>query len=535
MRVPDLAKVVFASVLLVAPATAKEEASFRYITFRADSGQPEVQIITADRWKGWRPGARLDYLRKFWSATTRGASRRNIGHAACFTGVAQEIRDSFFTQGDPNVVLGQAGAVSVTASQDGVMLGIQFASRLKNEPKREYHFRMVHCEQSGKAPVYGEGGQEVARAVQSGAFSPPPVVTADRETPFSMNDRVEKGRMPPGLKPFVLKADYEAAAQVSETLPWKGKTFNLRDAADAQALAVMLQKYFYEGMTPVGAPNDKMFIAQNNRATYWCHMPWQQLGESGREAIHGLTAERNLFRSDVYPVAPVDSRSALGSDWGVGYYNSIGCRTIGDVFGSRRNPRPAPDWTRAVPYGDGTISVKILFTTATFDAVKNAFAWQANVYKPEEKPRRSVQTVRHIQMDIGVKASELNPNPFTNNWLMLTYYYDESYTNDLGIPGLPAGLTHMRPVGVQFGYSQAETVLLPGAKTNQQNGLLNGPADNPKSSCLSCHAQAGMPQDQVPMAPGITSNEQWETFRSTSLDFSQQMRLAKDNFETTRK
>jgi len=263
-------------------------------------------------------------------------------------------------------------------------------------------------------------------------------------------------------------------------------------------------------------------------------MAWQQLGESGREAIHGLTAERNLLRSDVYPVAPVDPRSALGSDWGVGYYNSIGCRTIGDVFGSRRNPKPAPDWTRASPYGDGTISVKILFTTANFDSIKNAFAWQAHVYKPEEKPRRSVQTVRHIQMDIGVKANGLNPNPFTNNWLMLTYYYDESYTNDLGIPGLPAGLTHMRPVGVQSGYSQAETVLLPGAKTNQQDGLLNGPADNPKSSCLSCHAQSGMPVDQVPMAPGITSNEQWETFKNTSLDFSQQMRLAKDNVETTK-
>jgi hypothetical protein len=533
MSVRGLAPVVFASILLVAPATAKEEASFRYITFRA--GQPEVQTITADRWKAWPPGARLDYLRKFWSAATRSVSRRSIVHAACFTGMAQEIRDSFFTQGDPSVILGQAGLISVTASQDGVMLGIRFATQLKNEPKRDYHFRLVHCEQSGKAPVYGDGGLEVATPVPPSPSSRPPAVAADRETPFSINDRVEKGQMPPGLQPFVLKADYEAAARATDTLPWKGPRLDLREARDAQTLAVMLQKYFYEGMTPTGAPNDRMFIAQNNKTTYWCHMPWQQLGEPGREAIHGLTAERNLFRSAVYPVDPVDSKNALGSDWGIGYYNAIGCRTIGDVFGSRRTPRPVPDWTRAIPYGDGTISVKILFTTADFDAIKNAFVWRAHVYKPEEKPRRSVQTVRHLQMDIAVKSSELNPNPFTNNWLMLTYYYDESYTNDLGIGGLPIGLTHMRPVGVQFGYSPAETVLLPGAKTNQQNGLLNGPADNPKSSCLSCHAQAGMPQDQVPMAPGITSNEQWETFKGASLDFSQQMRLARDNYETTKK
>jgi hypothetical protein len=37
------------SALLVAPATAREEASFRYITFRADTGQPEAQAITANR------------------------------------------------------------------------------------------------------------------------------------------------------------------------------------------------------------------------------------------------------------------------------------------------------------------------------------------------------------------------------------------------------------------------------------------------------------------------------------------------------
>jgi hypothetical protein len=60
----------------------------------------------------------------------------------------------------------------------------------------------------------------------------------------------------------------------------------------------------------------------------------------------------------------------------------------------------------------------------------------------------------------------------------------------------------MRPVGVQFGFEPEESLIFKGAKTNYmengvfisrgENALLNGPADNPYSSCLGCHGAAGL-------------------------------------------
>ena len=55
------------------------------------------------------------------------------------------------------------------------------------------------------------------------------------------------------------------------------------------------------------------------------------------------------------------------------------------------------------------------------------------------------------------------------------------------------------------------------------------PADNPVSSCLSCHGAAGL---NVKIPPGILSNEEYtEKLTSDSLDFNMQIDLAKKYYE----
>jgi hypothetical protein len=80
-------------------------------------------------------------------------------------------------------------------------------------------------------------------------------------------------------------------------------------------------------------------------------------------------------------------------------------------------------------------------------------------------------------------------------------------------------------------------MIFAGSKTNSANNvyyganprLMNGPADNPKASCLSCHGAAGT---TIKMVPGVKDFNEYMRVKSTGLDFSQQLALAKRNHET---
>jgi hypothetical protein len=283
-----------------------------------------------------------------------------------------------------------------------------------------------------------------------------------------------------------------------------------------------IQQYVYENMVNQSPNPDMNFIADRNTKRYWCHMPWLNVGPAGREAIHGLTNERPLAPSSIY------QNPTSGSDWGVAYYNAVACRSIGAVFGSANAPKPQPDWSR-VEFRDGSLAAKILFTTANFPDLEGAFTWKANVSEPNSNFRQ-ISTVRHIQMDIAVRDSSLRGVRHGNNdWLMATYYFDKKYESPLKIEHLPPGFAKMRPMGIQVGFGQKDSFIAPGAQTNQVEGRLNGPADNPKSSCLSCHGTAGT---KTAMVPGFMSDDEWKANNQGNLDFSQQFALAKRNIET---
>lgn len=528
---------------------AAEEPKLVYITYDAD-GTLKRDDISAARWLGlqggFSEGGREDFLAKFYSANTRGVSLKGIRHATCFEGSAQDIKASFFNENDSrgkirNIV---GNHVRVSTSEDGKMLGISFEHAKKTG---RYHFRMTSCDfgKSGYSdslkkisPIKDAQGKEVT--MESIPNAPKRNIASEQSNAygFKMEDTAPAT---PGLPTFELRADYDKAFSTDNDRPWKD--MNLLDEKQRIQFSLMLQKYFYEGMANQDAKNINMnFIAAKNKKRYWCHTPWMHVGISGREAIHGLTKELDLKPSKTNPVY---ANATPGSDWGVAYLNAPGCRTLQKVFGTISQPLSEPDFKNVV-FEQGTVIVKILFTTANFPSIKDAYTWKAHTSEPG-LVERSIRDVRHIQMDITVKDASLGGSKATlGNTVMTGYYYDPDYSFDKDlkpivgeenplkkIPRLPKSLLKMRPMGVQIGFdnpASGDTVIFPGAYSNGSGGRLNGPADNPKTSCLGCHGAAGTGQKMV---PGFLSAKMFEPFQDKiTLDFNQQLAVAKDNYAT---
>jgi hypothetical protein len=515
----------------------KENAYLAYYTYDPDSHQETVEVFTPARWRRISDGGRADYLTKMYFANTRQFSNRQLRHQACFLGSAEEVVSTFFTMGDRGLSFDDLKLQRLSFSTDELMVGIQFT-----DGNTDRHFRITACRASGKGELFNYEKllaqvEQIERS-QPGARDPgsvTPHLALERSAAavanadgFKENDAVQKNSQ--NLPDFELRADYENAFPAD--MPWREAELDISKPNDAQKLALILQQYAYEEMANRNDSPDQNFIPKRNTKRFWCHMPWLNQGANGREGVHGLTQERNLQPSkDIWPDAP------LGGDWGVAFFNSVGCAAIQAVFGSKTHPLKQPRWEFA-NFKDGAVVYKILFTTAVdFKPIKNAFTWQANVNLPHETDR-TIRPMKHIQMDIGIKDRQLKgllsdaSGPLANGWAMLTYYYDESYESPLPASlNLPEGLRHMRPMGIQTGFDEAGTMLFPGSRTNQVRNMLNGPADNPKSSCMGCHATAGTMQ---PMAPGVTTTKEWRDHVESGLamDFGQQFALAKRNYET---
>jgi len=543
----------------------------RYVIL-GQKGKELAQAISdsfsVERWQKLQEGGRLSYLNKFFFANTRSQSNRGNQIVACFLGASPDIVSQFFNQDVGANRIKDLSAIEISLSADGLMMG--FDVTYDEGPfKGERHFRMEHCSQSGKAALLPENllkqddklvtkyhkekmnsGRNVATVDQNGQENVRtlPPKSANAADGFKIFDAVSQssGNSEQNLPTFKIRGDFSTAKNSTdfETRPWKG--MNLQDPIEAQKFSVLMLAYFYSGMATQDSRNvNNNFIAANDTQHYWCHMPWLNQGNAQREAIHGMTMERPLQKSDIYPLA------TRGADWGIGFYNAQGCKTMNEIFGSVEAPKEVPNWSKGVLWEDGTVSVKTLYTTAKFKALKGSFIWQANVAGPNES-ERSVQDVSMIQIDIAVKDSTLKGvNPAINNWMMTSYYYDADYdmqkhAADLGyastinpliekIPSKMRAILKMRPIGVQTGFGEPSTgqsLIFAGSKTHQEKGRLNGPADNPKSSCMGCHATAGT---GMPMAPGLETNEALSGFIKNPkrfMDYSQQLALAKRNFET---
>lgn len=528
-----------------APAAIQDDAArLVYVTYGKD-GKANREEITAARWLGqnggFSAGGREDYLLKIYYSNTRETSLKGLRHASCFFGDAATVAKEFFPAGNAAAEIRnlRSAVPEVKASSDGRMLGVAF----DHNAKGRVSFRLAHCE-SGKSTISDSiisnwaEGKPSKKVSGMKATKKRTVAGNQRDDGFQIFDDTPFSE---DLPLFKLRADYDKAPQRPDAKPWAG--LDLKDPKQALKFTLLVQKYFYENMANQNPRNANYnFIAQNNKNRFWCHMPWMHVGPNGREAIHGMTKERDLIPSMLIPAY---KNATPGSDWGVAYFNNTGCNSIEQVFGTSTNPKHDPNFMGG-KFGDGTVIIKMLFTTADFPEVKGAYTWRATVSGPGETERK-LQNVRHIQMDIAVKDYSLKgTSPALENWVMAGFYYDPNYDFDKelrtvlgeenplkGIPNVPKELFKMRPMGVQTGFDspdKGESIIFPGAYANGSGGRLNGPADNPKTSCLGCHGAAGT---GAKMIPGFLSMRMFEPYKgNTVLDFNQQFALAKENFET---
>jgi hypothetical protein len=515
--------------------------------FYYSSATEIVEEISFERWTSFQKQerARKDYFLKLFYANTRSVSRRGISHIACFDGPAESVVRFFVPDSNDSIDLNpnrlsikDITVTEVSVSSDNSSLGIAFNFQpTHHEIAVQHHFRMTACGFTGKNAAFPPSLPE-GRAPKKSNLDPNldediTSLSDARESKnegFTINDSLSQP-VPEGLPRYSIEADYELAnLSEKEDRPWKGMDLTTEDGA--LKFAILLQRYVYEGMANQSTNPNLNFktdptLVKKGKQRYWCHMPWLNQGKAGREAIHGLTEERPLFPSPIYKNVP----PAREADYGIGFYNAVGCQTISDVFGTRSKPKLEPDFSKAV-FSDGTVTHKILFTTWNPGEFANAFKWQANVARPREKSR-SIKTVNHLQMDIAVKDSTLiGLGEGTDGWVMLTYYFDDKYSSPIDDLALPLGLKKMRPAGIQTGYGKSESLIFKGAKTNGLEGRLNGPADNSKGSCLGCHGVAGTP---IPMVPGILDPSELAPYKEVALDKSQQIALAKKNYETRKR
>ena len=247
----------------------------------------------------------------------------------------------------------------------------------------------------------------------------------------------------------------------------------------------------------------------------WFHAPWMSTGSpggNGREFIHGMTRERWSRTGELSS----EQTNDFIPNYAVGLYNAVGGFTLGQVWADGS----APDLSDGnANFRDGTVAIKLLFTKADpgvpGDGVPylvGSKEWQANIarFKSDD---RTPERLRLLQFDIAVRDT----NETTTGWLFGTFVYNGDADGE-------KPLDRLQPVGLMWGDSpdflpaDADQSKLPpqqwlndGVGTYQHYGWakrLNGPVDNPASSCMSCHGRSAAwppPGNMVP--PNNVSDE----------------------------
>ena len=280
-----------------------------------------------------------------------------------------------------------------------------------------------------------------------------------------------------------------------------------------QQYAYALLAYCLEGNWDVG------FRGQNNGTRTWYHAPYMHPLPKGREYINGLTYELpSLSRK----LGPKQEREV--QNWAVAMYNRPGGYAVGKYWeGGKPSMKP-------VRFERGTVAFKLLFTEATPQEVPEltkAPIVLASIYtkplKDGPAPPRKIQCLRLLQIDIMARDPRAEPNAPGNNgdgsgWVFVSFQFNGT-APQRPVKKMPPWFSQVRLLGLMWGNDQKVNV--PNAKLSQTwlnndvflprgheyfgwSGRLNGPVDNPKSSCLSCHSTAQTPHiDQAIPPDGV--------------------------------
>lgn len=311
----------------------------------------------------------------------------------------------------------------------------------------------------------------------------------------------------PDKKVFSLSQDFKVASKtINEELPWKKFATKIEDfKTNWKDYLLAALRYAYEGNI------EKDWIVQENERRKWFHAPWMHTTKYGREFLRGLTQERGSCEKELLlgQVCEGDEPRPI-QNWAVSVYNEPGGYHIGKVWqemynadldASKPNPKPNPKNFGDEGFPEGTVAVKLLFTAGELAYLKNSVAWDADINRGKTPP----QKVRLLQIDIAVKDS-ISPT----GWVFGTFlHHDDApemeYSGNL--PDDKKVWLKMIPVGLMFGNDVGEfpelkepfeTFLNDTIPVPQHYGCekrLNGPVDNARSSCISCHALAEVAQD----------------------------------------
>ena len=328
---------------------------------------------------------------------------------------------------------------------------------------------------------------------------------------------------------FRLRQDYPSTPPPAENYPWK--QFNFRTQSLDYLRAVL--NYAYEGNIEVD------WEVQKNTQRGWYHAPWLHFGNAGREFVHGMTRERSSRPRELHP-----QQSDFASNYAVSVYNPPGGHIIGQVWNDPDNPNPA-----LARFPDGTVAIKLLFTQATVPQVpflRNSHEWQGHLNSGGAS--RSIQTARLLQIDVAVRDTRANT---TTGWVFGTFAYDGDAPGSTPWERMvPVGLMWgndptLTPTRFNNGSRPTQTFINPAVRTPQHLGWLrrlNGPVDNPRSSCLSCHSTGQHEPRSAPLPPtNISDTAKMRWFRNiragtpfdagqTSLDYSLQLAVGIENF-----
>ncbi|CAH1249301.1 Hypp8577 [Branchiostoma lanceolatum] len=317
-----------------------------------------------------------------------------------------------------------------------------------------------------------------------------------------------------------------------ETFPWLDLDFK----TEPERYLRTVRDYCLEGNIECD------FRVEENGRRDWYHIPWMSFLPTGREPIHGMTMER--------PAAPgmlADTQRRRLQTWAVAFYNAPGAFVIGNVW--KEPSRPKLD---GVVFPEGTIGLKLLFTEGSAEDIpylKESPVWHAAIAREPEAPgdRGPPVEMRLIQMDVAVRDERADIG-----WVFGTFVYHSSQSSD-------APWRRLVPVCLQWGNDPDLTQqrYQEGARPVQTwnnprlrdlgilaasrpylgwLGRANGPVDNFKSCCASCHSTASVPDKDNKIPRGVPPNadQALRWFRNlrpgqafekggTSLDYSLQL------------
>jgi hypothetical protein len=344
---------------------------------------------------------------------------------------------------------------------------------------------------------------------------------------------------------FVLSQDYPQSLPPDENYPWTKIDFKQHPQDYLEAVI----KYCYEGNL------EAEFVPQKNTKRHWYHAPWLHYGPNQREFVHGLTGERNSR-----PFELSATQSDRYRNVAVGFYNDKGGYALGKFWHD-----PAAPNIKGVSFPEGTVTFKLLFTTALPAKVPylvNSPEWVADLDHSQNVATIKGTKVRLLQIDIAVKDARSS----CGGWMFGTFHYDNA----------TAGKTpweKLRPLTLLWGDDPTLTQAMANGGTKPKEswvnsaspivkyrknatasgapktlgwaGRGNGPVDNPISSCLSCHSTAQSPV-KTPILPSGSDTDKLRWFRnlapneafdagSESFDFSQQLSAGLQNFKAFNK